>query len=222
VAGLNARLRGIGMTSERTRLRMVERLRECGVRDEVVLQAMADVPRHVFVEEALSSRAYDDDALPIGYSQTISAPSTVARMCEVLRNGRALDRVLEVGTGCGYQAMVLARLAREVYSIERIEPLLDRARVKLIRDLKVRNVRTRHGDGALGAADAAPFDGIIMAAAAREVPRELLGQLRVGGRMVLPVGGRSQHLRVVDRTPLGFSETQLEPVHFVPLLSGKV
>jgi protein-L-isoaspartate(D-aspartate) O-methyltransferase len=210
---------GIGMTSQRTRLRMVERLRDQGIRDEAVLAALAEVPRHIFVDEALAHRAYEDIALPIGFGQTISNPWVVARMLELTRAGQPLGKVLEIGTGCGYQAALLSRLAREVYSIERLSPLLMKARVKL-RELNVTNVRLKHADGALGLKDAAPFDGILMAAAAPAVPDALLEQLALGGRLVLPVGTREQHLVLIERSAQGFAQTALDPVRFVPLLPG--
>ncbi len=212
--------RGIGMTSERTRARMVERLREQGIRDSSVLAAMGRVPRHIFVDEALSIRAYEDTALPIGFGQTISNPYIVARMIEVLRNGHDLQRVLEIGTGCGYQAAVLAKLAREVYSIERIATLIGRAR-RHIRELRVGNIKLKHGDGNLGLAEVAPFDGIILAAATPQPPQALLQQLALGGRMVLPRGsGSEQRLVLIVRNEEGFEESMLEMVHFVPLLPG--
>jgi len=222
---VNRSLNGIGMTSQRTRARLVERLREQGIKDEVVLAAMFEVPRHLFVDEALASRAYDDVSLPINYNQTISQPYIVARMIEVLRApsdgvDRPLGRVLEIGTGCGYQAAVLAQVAREVYTVERIRPLYERAR-KQLSDLKIRNVSVRYADGTAGLPEAGPFDGIIMAAAAPALSAVLREQLAVGGRMVLPVGMQTQWLYLVERDARGFRETQLEPVKFVPLLMGK-
>jgi len=221
---MNTRLNGIGMTSQRTRARLIERLREQGIKDEAVLAAMFEVPRHLFVDEAMASRAYDDVSLPINFNQTISQPYIVARMIEVLRgpdpHNRPLDRVLEIGTGCGYQAAVLAQLAREVYTVERIQPLYERAR-KQLRDLKVRNVSVRYADGSTGFPDAAPFDGIIMAAAAPALSVALREQLAVGGRMVLPVGIQEQWLYLIERDASGFRETRLETVKFVPLLIGK-
>ncbi|MGA7985199.1 MAG: protein-L-isoaspartate(D-aspartate) O-methyltransferase [Burkholderiales bacterium] len=215
------------MTSQRTRVRMVERLREKGIRDERILAAMGAVPRHLFVEEALASRAYEDTALPIGFSQTISQPYIVARMIEALmaHRPRNLGKVLEVGTGCGYQAAVLAQLAQEVYSIERIRGLLERARANLL-GLKLSNLRLAHGDGNEGLAKAAPFDSIIVAAAAFEVPEGLLRQLAMGGRMILPLknssaGRDAQRLSLIERSARGFAETELEPVRFVPLEMGK-
>jgi protein-L-isoaspartate(D-aspartate) O-methyltransferase len=212
--------RGIGMTSQRTRDRMVARLRQCGVSDEVVLDAMRHVPRHLFVDEGLASRAYEDSALPIGFEQTISHPLTVARMLEAARNGRELDRVLEVGTGCGYGAAVLARIAKAVYSVERIAPLLERARANL-RSLRIGNLRLAHGDGYRGLPEAAPFDAIIVAAAAPQVPRALQEQLALVGRLVIPVGTESQELTLIERTASGLRETRLAAVRFVPLRMGK-
>ena len=217
------------MTSQRTRARMVDRLSEQGIRDERVLAAMGTVPRHLFVEEALASRAYEDTALPIGFSQTISQPFIVARMIEVLlegpRAGRGLGKVLEVGTGCGYQAAVLAQLADEVYSIERLAGMLERARANLL-GLKLSNLRLTHGDGNQGLEKAAPFDSIVVAAAAAQVPQALLRQLALGGRMVLPVRRPSaardaQRLILVERGTRGYVETQLNAVRFVPLEAGK-
>ena len=214
---------GIGMTSQRTRARMVERLREQGITDARVLDAMAAVPRHLFVEEALASRAYEDSALPIGFGQTISQPYVVARMIEILMKDRKLGKVLEVGTGCGYQAAVLAQLADEVYSLERIRELLERARSNL-RELRLKTLRLAYADGAAGIEKAAPFDSIILAAAAPEMPRALLQQLARGGRMILPLReGRAdaQRLVLVERSRLGYTETALDPVRFVPLQPGK-
>lgn len=212
--------RGIGMTSQRTRDRMVSRLREKGIRDETVLSAMARVPRHLFVEEAIASRAYEDTALPIGFEQTISQPFVVALMLQAMRGGRTLGRVLEVGTGCGYQAAVLAAIAQEVYSMERIALLLEKARANL-RSMRISNLRLAHGDGAKGLPDAAPFDGIILAAAGAEIPRPLLDQLAPGGRLIAPVGREEQDLVLVENTPKGFVEQRMEAVKFVPLRDGK-
>jgi protein-L-isoaspartate(D-aspartate) O-methyltransferase len=209
------------MTSQRTRGRLIERLRAQGIEDEVVLAAMNAVPRHIFIDEALASRAYDDVSLPLGFGQTISQPYIVARMVEILRNGMALNRVLEVGTGCGYQAAVLAQVAHEVYSVERVQPLYERA-VGYMKELKVRNVILRYADGNIGLSAVAPFDGIIMAAAATHVPQALLEQLAVGGRMVLPLGAQEQFLCLIERGTRGYRETRLEAVKFVPLLMGKV
>ncbi|MBX9811269.1 MAG: protein-L-isoaspartate(D-aspartate) O-methyltransferase [Burkholderiales bacterium] len=217
---MTARHSGIGMTSQRTRMRMVERLRDKGIRDEVVLAVMGEVPRHLFVDEALASRAYEDISLPLGFGQTISSPYTVARMTELARGGAALNKVLEIGTGCGYQTAVLARLAKEVCSIERLAPLLARARRNL-REVRVTNARLRHGDGMLGMPEAASFDAIVMTAAATHVPETLLGQLSVGGKMVLPMSSHNeQRLCVIERTPQGYSEKKMDQVKFVPLLPG--
>ena len=213
-------LQGIGMTSQRTRTRMVERLREKGIRSEAVLAAMAAVPRHVFVEEALASRAYEDTALPLGMGQTISQPYIVARMIELLLNGRpGIGKTLEIGAGCGYQAAVLAQLSKEVYAVERIGPLLEKAKANM-RTLQQFNVRLKHADGMLGLPEAGPFDSIIVAAAGLNIPAALLSQLAPGGRLVLPVGGSEQYLSLIERSPQGYTETRLDAVRFVPLLSG--
>ena len=215
---------GIGMTSARTRARMVERLREQGIADERVLAAMNTVPRHQFVEEALASRAYDDTALPIGFAQTISQPYVVARMIECLvREQKSPGKVLEVGTGCGYQAAVLAHVFREVYSIERIGALLERARANLL-GLRLANLRLAHGDGYAGLEKAAPFQAIIVAAAAREVPEALVRQLAPGGRMVLPLRAShrdAQRLVFLERNGRALVESELDPVRFVPMEAGK-
>jgi protein-L-isoaspartate(D-aspartate) O-methyltransferase len=217
---MNVRQSGIGMTSQRTRMRMVERLRAEGIKDEDVLDVMGSVPRHLFVDEALQSRAYDDPSLPIGFGQTISSPFTVARMTELLFAGLPKrKKVLEIGTGCGYQTAILARMAKEVYSVERIGPLLEKARGHL-KELKLTNVRYRHSDGNVGLADAAPYDGILMAAAATRVPAALLEQLAVGGRMIIPIGIDEQHLYEFERDECGVREKRHEAVRFVPLLPG--
>ena len=216
---MNRHVAGIGMTSQRTRTRMIDRLREQGIRDEHVLAAIAAVPRHVFVEEALASRAYEDTALPLGFSQTISQPYIVARMIEVLRAGRELGKTLEIGAGCGYQAAVLAQLTDEVYAVERIEPLLAKAKLNM-RAIQQFKVRLKYADGNLGLPEAAPFDTIIVAAAALRVPNALLQQLALGGRMLLPLGAGDQYLLLVERRAEGYVETRLDSVRFVPLLSG--
>lgn len=203
----------------RARARMVERLRSQGIRDERVLAAMQAVPRHLFVEEGLAYSAYDDTPLPIGFLQTISQPFVVARMIELLRAGRELGRTLEVGAGCGYQAAVLSQLATEVYAVERIRALLDRARANL-RPLRLPNVRLKLADGSLGLPEAAPFDSIIVAAAAIGLPPALKAQLAPGGRLVLPVGGAEQRLLLVERQGNVFRESWYEAVRFVPLLAG--
>jgi protein-L-isoaspartate(D-aspartate) O-methyltransferase len=214
-------LGGIGMTSQRTRARMVQRLRENGIRDERVLAAMASVPRHLFVEEALASRAYEDTALPIGFSQTISQPFVVARMVELVLQKEKTGTVLEVGTGCGYQAAVLAKCFPEAYSVERIKALLERARANLL-PLRLKNLRLAHGDGYAGLEGAAPFQAIVVAAASRQVPQVLLRQLAPGGRMVLPLHeGAAQKLVLYERNGRGFVELELEPVRFVPMETGR-
>jgi len=212
---------GIGMTSQRTRVRMIDRLRRQKIVDEVVLTAMNSVPRHIFVEEVLASRAYDDVALPINFGQTISSPFIVARMSELLRAGSNLGKILEIGTGCGYQTAILAQLAHEVYSIERIGPLLTRTRTRL-RKLRLNNVRLKHADGLLGLPEVAPFDGIILTGATTHVPSTLLAQLAVGGRMVIPKGSQEQYLCVFERNAQGYVETILDEVRFVPILSGVI
>ena len=217
---MNIRHSGIGMTSPRTRARLIERLRAQGIQDEVVLAAMNAVPRHLFIDEALASRSYDDVSLPIGYGQTISQPYIVARMIEILRHGMTLNNVLEIGSGCGYQAAVLAQVARQVISVERIHPLFERA-ADLLNELQVKNATLRYADGNIGVPEAAPFDGIIMAAAATHIPQALLEQLAVGGRMVLPLGVQEQFLTLIERDEQGYRETRLEAVRFVPLLLGK-
>jgi protein-L-isoaspartate(D-aspartate) O-methyltransferase len=214
-------LAGIGMTSQRTRARMVERLRAKGIRDERVLAAMAAVPRHLFVEEALASRAYEDTALPIGFSQTISQPFVVARMIEAVLREQPRN-VLEVGTGCGYQAAVLAQLFPQAYSVERIKALLERARRNLL-PLRLQNLRLAHGDGYVGLEKVAPFQAIVVAAASREVPQALLRQLAPDGRMVLPLQEKAgQKLVLYERNGRGFVESELERVRFVPMEMGKV
>jgi protein-L-isoaspartate(D-aspartate) O-methyltransferase len=216
------RFSGIGMTSARTRDRLVQRLREQGIANLAVLDRVRNVPRHIFVDEALGSRAYEDTALPIGFGQTISQPYIVARMTEALLEGGAVDNVLEVGTGCGYQTAVLAPLVAHVNTIERIEPLLARARERIM-ELGIRNVRFRHGDGTLGWKAHAPFDGVLVAAAPLTVPEALIKQLKVGGRLLVPVGpeGEQQLVRFTRREQRVEREN-LGPVAFVPLLGGTV
>lgn len=210
---------GIGMTSQRTRERLISRLAEQGIRSEPILDVIRTVPRHLFVDEALASRAYEDTALPIGSGQTISQPYVVARMTEALMVVSP-RRVLEVGTGCGYQTAVLSELVPEVYSIERIAALHQKAKRNLA-ELKVTNVKLRLGDGYRGWPAAAPFDAILVAAAPPEVPEALLQQLREGGRLIIPVGeGSEQELRVITRKGNQFHQQVLERVVFVPMLSG--
>ncbi len=217
---VDLRFSGIGMTSARTRDRLVQRLREQGITSLAVLDRIRNVPRHIFVDEALDSRAYEDTALPIGFGQTISQPYIVARMTEALLQGGPLQKVLEVGTGCGYQTAVLAPLVERLYSIERIAPLLDRAKERL-KELGVRNVRLRHGDGSAGWKTQAPFDGILVAAAPLVVPEALLKQLQVGGRLLVPVGPEGeQELVRFTRREQRIDRESLGPVAFVPLLGG--
>jgi protein-L-isoaspartate(D-aspartate) O-methyltransferase len=225
-AAPNVALNGaLALTSERVRERMVERLRANGVTDQRVLNAMSVVPRHMFVDPGLAAQAYEDAALPIGHHQTISKPSVVARMIELAAAGRALSNVLEIGTGCGYQAAVLSQVARDVYSIERIRPLSERAKTNL-RPLRIPNIRLHYGDGRLGLPSAAPFDAIVIAAAGLDVPQALLEQLAIGGRLVAPVGsqeGQNQVLTLVERLgPAQWRESRLDRVFFVPLKSGVI
>lgn len=213
-------LRGSGMTSQRTRKRMVQRLEARGVRDPRVLELMARMPRHLFMEEALASRAYEDLALPIGFGQTISQPYMVARMTEALLQNGVPERVLEVGTGSGYQTALLAALVPQVYSVERIAPLLEQARERLGR-MRIRNVQFHHSDGHWGWLAHAPYDAILVAAAPNEVPESLLAQVKLDGSVVIPVGsGLRQRLMRYTRTALGIEENTLETVHFVPLKEG--
>jgi len=207
------------MTSDRTRGRMVEALRKSGIGDERVLAAMLEIPRHLFVEEGIASRAYEDTPLPIGHGQTISSPTIVALMTQLLLEKGPVAKVLEIGTGCGYQTAILAKLVKEVYTLERIAALMDKARRNL-RDLRFYNVRFKHADGHKGYADAGPFDGILCAATASHVPAALKEQLAVGGRLVIPVGAGEQWLHVIERTPAGFTDEKREAVRFVPLLPG--
>jgi protein-L-isoaspartate(D-aspartate) O-methyltransferase len=216
---MSSRLSGIGMTSQRTRLRMIERLREQGIVDEAVLNVMYEIPRHIFIEEALASRAYEDFALPLGFGQTISQPYVVARMTELVTSEKPLGRVLEIGTGCGYQTAILSRLVKEVYSVERLLPLLALAR-KNLRELRITNIRLKYADGHIGIPEAAPFDAILVTAAATHVPEALKEQLAVGGKMVVPMGTRQQHLCVIERSAHGYAESRLDAVKFVPMLSG--
>lgn len=221
----NAAPGSVPMISAAVRKAMVARIAKQGVKDAKVLAAMEAVPRHLFMEPALASQAYIDASLPIGYHQTISQPYIVARMIEVMRdNGQAgvLNRVLEIGTGCGYQAAVLSLVAKEVYSIERIKPLHELAKTNL-RPLRIANIRLHYGDGMLGFPKVAPFDGIILAAAGLEVPQALLEQMTIGGRLVAPVGGRHQVLQLIERvSKFEWSSRTLEDCHFVPLRSGTV
>lgn len=211
---------GIGLTSQRARNRLVDQLRAMGITSEAVLDLIRSTPRHLFVDEALASRAYDNTALPIGFGQTISQPYIVAAMTEVLMSSGPLSKVLEIGAGCGYQTVVLSRVAQHVYSIERIAAMANRLRERL-HELKVTNVRVRHGDGRQGWITSAPFDAILIAAAASTVPPVLLDQLTVGGRLVMPVGvPGDQMLTLLRKTTDGLVEEALERVSFVPLVDG--
>ena len=222
---LGGGMSGSGMTSDRTRARMVERLRADGIRDELVLAAMNAIPRHIFVDEALAIRAYDDSPLPIGHGQTISQPWVVARMTELARNGRMLDGVLEIGTGCGYQTAVLARLAQTIYTVERIGALVNKAR-RHLQSLKIRNVRLAHGDGSADLGEDIAVDAIVVTAGATHVPTPLLRYLKPGGRMVLPLASQDegergvQRLTVIETTASGIREHTFDAVRFVPLLPG--
>jgi len=210
---------GIGMTSQRTRERLIQRLMDQGITRFEVLEAIRSVPRHLFVDEALAHRSYEDTALPIGYGQTLSQPYVVARMSELALDQGRPKKVLELGSGSGYQTAILASLVDEICAIERIKPLLERAR-KQLRALRVRNVRLRHGDGLDGWASEAPFDLILGAAAPEHLPTQLLEQLAPGGRLILPVGGERQQLMMVTATPEGYVEEVIEEVNFVPMVRG--
>ena len=216
---MNTELRGIGMTSARTRERLISRLREAGIEDERVLEVIRNTPRHLFIDEALAHQAYDDTALPIGYGQTISQPWVVARMTELLIADRVPAKVLEIGTGCGYQTAVLAALCEQVHSVERIRPLQDQARRRLI-SLGMARVQLKHADGGFDWKAAAPFDGILVACARPDIPDELLGQLADGGRLVMPVGDRVQKLTVVERHGDEITTRALDTVRFVPFQRG--
>lgn len=215
-------LNGIGMTSQRTRERLLGRLMDQGITSMEVLDVMRTTPRHIFLDEALSHRAYEDVALPIGHNQTISQPYIVARMTEALVKSGSLERVLEIGTGCGYQTAILAQLAKRVFTIERIKPLLDRAKHNL-KLLGLRNIEFKHDDGSMGWEDRGPFDAIITTAAPQQIPQDLLDQLAEGGRLVIPVGGEDfQELKLIQRNGSDFEERTLDKVRFVPLLMGQV
>lgn len=215
----NLQRHGIGMTSQRTRNRMIERLQEQGIKNTSVLEVMANVPRHLFVDEALSHRAYEDSALPIGYGQTISQPYTVARMTEILLQDGPMNKVLEVGTGCGYQAAVLSALVTRVYSVERIEPLQQKTQLRL-QQLGYRNIKSTLADGYWGWPEYATYNGILVAAANPQVPEALLQQLAEGGRLIMPLGGSEQRLITIVRKQDQFIREELEGVFFVPFLAG--
>jgi protein-L-isoaspartate(D-aspartate) O-methyltransferase len=215
-------VKGIGMTSQRTRNRLIERLQARGIEDQKVLDVMRSVPRHLFLDEALANRAYEDVALPIGHQQTISQPYIVARMTELLLAGRPLEKVLEVGTGSGYQTAVLSHLVRRVYSVERIQPLQEQARQRF-RALKLNNIHLKHADGGFGWPERGPFDGILSCAAPEQIPQGLSDQLSIGARLVIPVGNaRAQELWVLEKTADGIEKVAVEPVMFVPLQSGVI
>ncbi|MCX7085958.1 MAG: protein-L-isoaspartate(D-aspartate) O-methyltransferase [Methylococcales bacterium] len=219
---MNISLQGMGMTSLRTRERMIKRLSEQGIKNQRVLEVMRDTPRHIFMDEALSSRAYEDTALPIGYNQTISQPYIVARMTELLLETTGhLEKVLEIGTGCGYQTAILSPFVDRVYSVERILPLQRKARTH-IGELKLKNISYLYNDGNVGWPEYAPFNGIIASAAPSEIPFQLIQQLAIGGVMVIPVGVNGQQmLQRVTRKTSGYEVEEIEPVTFVPFLSGK-
>ncbi|MFT4517744.1 MAG: protein-L-isoaspartate(D-aspartate) O-methyltransferase [Halioglobus sp.] len=210
---------GIGMTSQRTRERLIQRLMDQGITSMKVLDVIRSTPRHLFLDEAMAHRAYEDVALPIGFQQTLSQPYIVARMTELLLAAGPRSRVLEIGTGSGYQTAVLAQLVDEVYSVERIKPLQQKARQRM-RHLKLRNVHMNHADGGMGWEERGPFDGIVATAAPERIPEDLLAQLAMGGRLIIPVGGETQHLHVVTRTKEGFESEIVEAVFFVPLRPG--
>jgi protein-L-isoaspartate(D-aspartate) O-methyltransferase len=218
---MNIKHQGIGMTSQRARNRLVEQLRKMGIQSDIILETIRNTPRHIFVDEALASRAYDNTALPIGYNQTISQPYIVARMTEALiENNNELQNVLEIGTGCGYQTVILSKLAKQVSTIERIDALLSKARERFY-TLKCRNIRARNGDGNLGWPEHAPYDGILVAAAPVGVPRQLTEQLSMNGRLVIPVGKTGeQSLLLITRTENGLTEKRLDSVSFVPMMEG--
>jgi protein-L-isoaspartate(D-aspartate) O-methyltransferase len=213
-------IQGSGMTSQRTRSRMVARLRQQGITDERVLDVIDAIPRHVFIDEALAHRAYEDTALPIGFNQTISQPYIVARMTEALFAAGPLTKVLEIGTGSGYQTAVLAQLADKIYSVERIQGLLDKAK-ELLRFLGNKNTQFKYDDGNIGWPDRALYDGIIVTASPRNLPKELLNQLAPGGRLIVPVGDERQQLKRITNHDGEFEIEVLEDVKFVPLLGGK-
>lgn len=216
-------LRGSGMTSQRARDRLAVNLKEKGIENTAVLNAIRNTPRHIFIDEALAHGAYENNALPIGYNQTISQPYIVAKMTELLLADKPLQKVLEVGTGSGYQTAILAQLVGKVYSVERIKPLQDRAAIRLDA-LSIKNIHLKHTDGGMGLDTYAPFDAILVTAAPDEVPAELIEQLAVNGTMVIPVGGSNgQSLKVIKKKATGQVDTQIvEAVNFVPLLSGVI
>ncbi len=218
---MNKNIQGIGMTSQRTRDRLIERLRVKGIRNVTVLEVMRSLPRHLFIDEALATRAYEDDALPIGHKQTISQPYIVARMTEALISEGIPSKVLEIGTGSGYQAALLAHIVEKVYTVELIKPLYQQAR-KLLISLGLRNVQYKLSDGTWGWENYAPYDAIIVTAAAPEIPNSLINQLAIGGRLIIPVGTQDdvQQLLTLKRTSEGVTQEKIEDVSFVPLVRG--
>lgn len=212
--------RGIGMTSERTRTRLVNQLRDMGIRNENVLEMIRTIPRHLFVDEGLATRAYENTALPIGFGQTISQPYIVARMTEIILEGPH-QKILEIGAGCGYQSVMLAAFADKVYAVERISALANKLRSR-IQNLRIPKILVKYGDGMQGWPENAPFDAILGAAAPEEVPRELLQQLKIGGRLIMPVGpdGQQQLTLITRESEEEFAEVTLDPVSFVPMLKG--
>ncbi len=220
---IKTNLAGIGMTSQRTRSRLVNRLREKGIKEESVLAAIESTPRHIFIDEAMAHRAYEDTALPIGMGQTISQPYIVARMTEILVDSGIMGNVLEIGTGCGYQTSILSRVSFQVFTIERIEALQKLA-IERFQMLELNNVTCKFGDGFLGWSQHAPFDAIIVTAAPDDIPKALVEQLAIGGRMIIPVSQPcgDQHLILLEKTEDGMSQQDVETVRFVPLLSGTV
>ncbi|MCF6193171.1 MAG: protein-L-isoaspartate(D-aspartate) O-methyltransferase [Kangiellaceae bacterium] len=217
----SSKLAGIGMTSQRTRSRLVARLRDKGIKEESVLSAIDSTPRHIFIDEAMAHRAYEDTALPIGMGQTISQPYIVARMTEILVDSGIMGNVLEIGTGCGYQTSILSKVSFQVFTIERISALQKLA-VERFRELGLRNINHKHGDGFLGWSIHAPFDAIIVTAAPDNIPPILVEQLAVGGRMIIPISQSSgeQQLILLEKTEQGMNQLEVETVKFVPLLSG--
>ncbi len=220
---LKQNLAGIGMTSQRTRSRLVDRLREKGIKEESVLAAIESIPRHIFIDEAMAHRAYEDTALPIGMGQTISQPYIVARMTELLVDSGIMGNVLEVGTGCGYQSAILSQVSFQVYSIERIEALQNKA-LERFATLNLKNISCKHGDGYLGWPLNAPFDAIIVTASPDQIPEALVDQLSMGGRMIIPLtqNNGEQQLILLQKTEQGMQQTNLEQVKFVPLVAGRL
>ena len=215
-----SKLQGIGMTSQRSRNRLVAKLRQMGISNEKVLNVLSETPRHIFIEEALATRAYENSALPIGFGQTISQPYIVALMTQILFESGKMEKVLEIGSGCGYQTAILSKVSREVFGIERVGTLVEKAR-ETIWQLKINNIKLRHGDGMLGWDEYSPFDAILVAAAPYLVPEELLKQLKEGGRLIIPIGSdKEQRLTLYTKIQNEIVEKEIKSVKFVPLLSG--